>query len=175
MVNPIDLTKTEKVLLDRINASHPGYDGDAAYKLIESLRKRDAIPRIRKAYFTEGDLNIEGRGKSRKNIFERNGTKGDDIYRHPHFFKFLKYFIGGPDLPQSVIVEFADLVKKCEPVTSGDQEDFCKLARQQVRNHELIKKNNHREVAEEYFKLGLELNLDVNTARAIRGNVMKLR
>jgi len=39
-----------------------------------------------------------GHGLSHLQVFEKNGTRGDDVFRHPHFVKYLRYFLYGPDL-----------------------------------------------------------------------------
>ncbi|MES2072011.1 MAG: hypothetical protein V4488_16765 [Pseudomonadota bacterium] len=67
--------------------------------LWNSLYKRSAIPEIRFQYFTDAERNPSGRGKSRMQIFEKNGTSGEEIFAHPHFLKYLEYFVYGPDLP----------------------------------------------------------------------------
>ncbi len=47
-------------------------------QLAESLLERKAIPKIRLAYFADPGMNVGGRGKSRKQVFEKNGTAGKD-------------------------------------------------------------------------------------------------
>ncbi|RPI21285.1 MAG: hypothetical protein EHM61_25150 [Acidobacteria bacterium] len=89
----ITLTKTEQQLLTRINFrpdSHEEYREvcRAASQLAKSLLKRAAIPEIRLAYFTKPEYNIGSR-KSRLEVFESNGTEGDDVLGHPHFLKYL--------------------------------------------------------------------------------------
>lgn len=143
---------------------------EAAHGLTLSLLRREAIPPIRVDYFIDPELNI-GQRRSREQIFEGNGTAGEDIFRHPHFFPYLHYFVVGPDLPQATIDRFAQAVADCGLVTSGDEEGLQRLARAEVRRCGLERKAG----AEEFFKLALELELDVYTARAIRDSVMKLR
>lgn len=36
-----------------------------------------------------------GRGRSRADVFEKNGTRGEAIFRHPHFLTYLRYFLYG--------------------------------------------------------------------------------
>jgi hypothetical protein len=50
--------------------------------LSRSLIHRKAIPQIRLDYFLKPELNIK-RKISHKDVFEKNGTKGDAILRHP--------------------------------------------------------------------------------------------
>lgn len=143
---------------------------DAAHALTVSLLKREAIPLVRISYFVDPELNI-GCSRSRQQVFEGNGTAGEDIFRHPHFFRYLRYFVLGPDLPEATIRRFADAVADCGLVTSGDEEALQRLARAEVRRCGL----ERMAAAEEFFGLALELDLDAWTARAIRDSVMKLR
>lgn len=69
------------------------------------LFDRHAIPEIRIDYFFNPKYNI-GTNKSRKEVFEGNGTKGLDIFYHGHFLAYFKYFIFGPALPSTLIDEF---------------------------------------------------------------------
>ena len=71
--------------------------------LTELLLQRNAIPSVRLLYFSDPDRNPGGRGKSRKQIFESNGTFGKQIFAHPNFMKHLRYYIFGPKLPYDVI------------------------------------------------------------------------
>ncbi len=48
----------------------------AAADLTRSLRDRNAIPQVRVLWFTDPAHNIGGRGKSRLQVFEGNGTRG---------------------------------------------------------------------------------------------------
>lgn len=175
----IDLTPEEKFLWEQIHfaleSSRIDQDKvresiEPAYQLTQNLLGREAIPSIRWRYFTDPELNIGGRGKSRQQVFERNGTRGDAIFRHPHFHKYLHYFVLGPDIPSEAIDEFKALVFECGTVTSGDTEAFCSLARRQVR----IAGRDRNYAAEEYFKLGLELEIGEDTARAVRDSIMRM-
>jgi len=175
MTEKIKLTEEEQVLWNKISFESDSYQPslDAirdsikpAYELSKSLLIRKAIPLIRGKYFTAPEYNIKGRGKSREKVFELNGTKGEEILKHPHFHKYLQYFILGPALSLEVIQEFDSLV-----TTSSDQESFCILARNQVRKYSLDPKI----VSEEYFKLCLELNLDLRMARVVRDTVNRMK
>jgi len=178
-VGPIELTNGERASWDQISfpPHTPRSNHDAvrsslepAYELARSLIDRKAIPEVRWRYFVDPDLNI-GQHKSRKQIFEKDGARGEAILRHPHFHKYLCYFVLGPNLPASTVASFSECVRDCEPVTSGDHEPFCQLARREVRAHGL----EHKQAAEECFKLALELGLDSDMARAVRDAVMTMR
>ena len=178
-VGPIKLTESEQKLWEQIYfAGHlgPGDDEkirasiEPAHELARSLIERKAIPDVRWRYFADPRLNV-GHGKSHKQIFEQNGTRGHAILRHPHFHKYLRYFVLGPDLPQKTIAAFSTLVRHCKPVTSGDQEAFCQLARCEIR----VQRLERRAAAEEFFKLALEVGLDDGMSRVVRDSVMKTK
>ena len=106
-----ELTPPERELLATIKLNPlglSGYEddtrnGNAVYQLMKLLLARPSIPLPRVKFFGDPSYNIGGRGKSRQSYFERNGCKGNEIFRHPHFLEYLKYFLYGPDLPPPVI------------------------------------------------------------------------
>ena len=141
-----------------------------ARPLAKSLLSRGAIPDIRISYFMDPEYNIHGK-RSRKEVFEKNGTRGDAILGHPHFLPYLRYFIHGPNLPMSVIEKFCAAVKS-DPFEGTELlENLRRLARQAVRKHGL----ERRDAAEEFYKLSLELGLPDWEARNVRDAVMKIR
>lgn len=142
----------------------------AAAALTILLLERNAIPRSRIAYFIDPDCNIAGRGRSRRDGFERRGVRGDAIFRHGHFLKYLYYFLYGANLPDGAIAAFGSAVEAAEPVTSGDIEPLQALACAQARAYRL----NPKEAAEEFFKLSLDCELSASEARFIRDAVMRL-
>jgi hypothetical protein len=179
-VGPIELTPAEQKLWDAIyfDPVTPGFDHDRlrasiepAFQLTKSLLKREAVPDVRLRYVTDPELNVRGHGKSRIEVFERNGTRGDDIFRDPNFHKYLRYFVVGPELPSSTIAAFTELAKRCGMITSGDCDAFCNLARSEARRCGLSK----RQAAEELFKLSLEVGLDDGMSRIVRDSVMRTK
>jgi hypothetical protein len=179
-VGPIELTPAEQEFWNAIcfEPPTPGFDLDRirasiepAYQLTKSLLERNAVPEVRLRYVADPELNVRGYGKSRIDIFERNGTRGDDIFRDPNFHKYLHYFVVGPALPSTTISAFTSLVERCGMITSGDCEAFCALARSEARRSGLPK----RQAAEELFKLSLEVGLDDGMSRIIRDSVMQTK
>lgn len=174
----IDLTETEQALLSEIELEalsltdhvHTKRNGELATSLIKELVARGGIPEHRLKYFTDPAYNAGGRGASRHDEFERNGCRGDEINRHPHFLKYLRYFIHGPDLPESVISAFHDKVKACGHVTSGDIIPLGKAARELARSAGLT----GREARDEFFKLALECGLGTSIGAAIRQAVSRV-
>lgn len=162
-IEKIELTEQEKQLLqgisfDDIDKQSCKNAGDLALLLI----KRNAIPNIRQKYFSDEKYNIGGRGKSREDIFQKNGTKGIDIFYHPHFLKYVKYFIFGPDLPKSVIQEICN---------NHDSNDYSLLARDIVRKQHL----NPKKAAEEFYKLFIECDDISIYAESVRKSVMSVK
>lgn len=138
---------------------------------MKSLIARKAIPEVRTSYFNNPDLNIGGRGRSRAGIFEKNGTRGEAIFRHPHFLKYLHYFLYGPDLPPQVLEAFRQNVADIGFVTSSDIVPLGALARQLTRTNRL----DSGDAAEEFFKLALDCGLELYEARSIRDSVKAAR
>ncbi len=176
----VELTEAEGELFALINfyPAHTPHDyhaalasGEAARELTTSLLQRNAIPEVRILYFTHPELNIGRTKSSRKEIFEKNGCSGDEILRHPHFVKYLRYFIFGADLKEAIVEAFDRKVAACGPVTSGDYETLAVYAKHQVRLHHLVS----RDAAEEFYKLALDCGLDDQVARYIRDAVKRMR
>lgn len=174
MFNIIELTEEEQALFDCLpmNIDDP-YEKriatlESMAELADSLLERKVIPNIRLRFFTDPELNI-GTRMSRQEALLRNARSKVKMMRHPHFWKYLLYFIQGPGLTDSVINAFVQKVEACDMVTSGDVIPLGQLARQLVRNHGL----EREKAAEDFFKLALELDL-IFAARHIRNAVMQL-
>lgn len=167
------LTQTERELLATIAFDVPEGDeavkrnGQAVCALMKSLIARKAIPELRVKWFTDPAYFPGGRGKSRKQMFERNGCIGDEIFRHPHFLEYLRTFLYGANLPATAIAQFREAVVDCGQVTSGDIVPLGKKARDIARAHELAAHN----VCEEFYKLALECGIWRSYAEHIRDAV----
>jgi len=156
----VELTDEESKLNEQIPYS-PDPSGNwtqianAMESLFKSLIERNAIPEIRLRIFTDPKY-AETRNKSPKQIFESNGTCGDEIYRHPHFIKHLRYFINGPDLPEAVINGFCKILND-DAGTSGEILDqLHRFVRSCVREYGL----DRHSAASNFFKLAIELEID---------------
>lgn len=138
--------------------------------LLKSLTDRDGIPPVRVKYWTDPEYFL-GRSKtSYRGIFEKNGNRGDEIYTHPHFLKFLRYFLFGADLPAGVIASFEEKVGNPEWMTSSDIVPISHHARSLMREYCLP-----YEAPEEFFKLALDMGLSLYTASAIQGSAKQSR
>lgn len=176
----IELTPEEIALVDAMRfdplvfkGDHQAFSANAelAHLLTTRLLERKAMPEQRLRYFTDPEYNPGGRGSSRKDGFERNGTSGAALFRHPHFLRFLRYFIHGAELPSPILTAFAKAVEDCGPITSGDIAPLSAAARQLVRAHGL----DPKPAAEEFYKLCLDLDLDPYDAGSIRSSVLQVR
>jgi len=135
-----------------------------AAKLATSLFERKAIPEIRLRYFLDPEFNGGNTRKSRKEIFESNGTRGNDILSHGHFLPYLHYFINGPKLPKSTIQGYCDILNH-EILTTGMLQDrLRKYVRSETRNLSF----DRPEAGEEFFKLAMECGQDIGMAMSIR-------
>lgn len=175
-VPDIELTERENELLSQINFAHTRHDELRASlapmeALSASLLNRGAISEIRLLYFTDPERNPGGRGKSRQQIFEKNGTTEAEICAHPNFLKFLEYFIYGPDLPKTVLEKFKDTMSFSGYLTAGDINDLTPEARAFVRASQL----NPYEAADEFHKLALECNASPSSAESIRKLIRAVR
>ena len=176
----IQLDETEKVLHDSLCwdlevLSRMEYEERVEQlgmmgQLAESLIRRKAVPKARLDYFIAPEMNVGGHGKSRKEVFEKNGTPGLEILRHPHFMAYLRYFIYGPDLPETTIRGFCQIVEE-DAGTSGMLLDQVKsYVRKEVRDRGLSPSH----AAEEFFKLANEIGRS-DLAENIRSAAKRVR
>ena len=175
-VPDIELTERETDLLNQIRFRYTSHDELRASlmpmaALTESLLERGAIPEVRLLYFTDPARNPGGRGKSRQQVFENNGTSGTEIYAHGNFLKFLEYFIYGPALPPNIVAKFTEAMSFSGHLTYGDINDLAPAARAAVRSARL----NPHEAAEEFHKLELECGAMPAGAESIRKSVLAVR
>ncbi len=126
---------------------------DTMELLMKSLLKRNAIPEIRLRVFSNPSF-AETWNKSPKQIFESNGTSGDNIYRDPHFIKYLHYFIKGPDLPSDVIIGFCKILNDNMGTSGMILNDIRKYVRSCIRSFFL----DRISAASEFYRLCVELN-----------------
>lgn len=133
-LNEYEESLIKNIDFDITNKNNIKKSGENILKLIPLIKSK--IPKIRWDYFSEPEHCIGCRKKSRIQILEENGNKSiEDIFTHPHFFRYLKYFIYGPDLPEDVIKEF----RSCAEYRfhGNDFEAYCKKTRELVRKFNL--------------------------------------
>lgn len=127
-VKPAQLTPAEATLRKQMEvefSKSSGYSGEAALRLMKSLYARKAIPEVRIHTFTKP---FPGRhGKSSKDVFERNGCRGEAIFKHPHFVAYLQYFIDGPGLPNATIEGFRKILVEDLGTSGMIMDQLCTL------------------------------------------------
>lgn len=177
MCNPtIKLTNEELNLLEKINFSSNNFDVlrdslEPQRLLTDLLLKREAIPAVRLKYLSDPEFNPSGRGKSRIQVFEKNGTPEEEISSHANFMKHLKYFIFGPDLPEYVISDFISTVVCSGRICLSDIQGYNAKARAYVRSSGF---DSHT-VAEEFFKLAMEHGAIPSSAASLRASILSVR
>ena len=178
----IELSDEEKALVEAIDLrmSHSNHDeGHTAYKanqrpilaLLESLNERGAIPEERLKYWNDPDYYAGRLKASHKGVVERNGCTGQEIYTHPHFIPYLRYFLFGADLPDAVIAKFEGKVGNPDWVTSSDILPIGKGARDLARQYRL----DRAHAPEEFFRLCLDMGLGLSTATSVMRSVKQIR
>jgi hypothetical protein len=139
--------------------------------LSSSLQQRGAIPDVRTLYFTDPERNPGGRGRSRNDVFEANGTVGIEIQAHPSFLQYLEYFVFGPNLPKDIIDQFKETMAFSGYLTHGDIDDLVPVARAYVHR---VGVNPHN-AATEFHKLALECGAIASAAEALWRQVKSVR
>jgi hypothetical protein len=178
----IKLTDAEAATLAKIDlrASHRNHDeGHEAYKanvqpilaLLKSLSTRNAVPKERVNFWNDPRYQKSRVKASHKGLFERNGCTGADIYTHPHFIPYLRYFLFGADLPDAVISAFEAKVGNPQWVSSSDIVPIGKFARDLTRQHHL----DTADAPDEFFKLCLDMGLGLSTAESVMRSVKQIR
>jgi len=171
----IPLTSEEQTLFSEICfdwQSHEELRGSLVpmEALASSILRRGVVPELRVAYFTDPEFNPGGRGKSRQDIFEKNGTSGEEILRHPHFLKHLEYFVCGPDLPAAAIEKFRNEAYSSH-LSGSDVGDLTPWARSCVRDNHL----DPHHASEEFFKLAVECGAIPGFADNLRKSVRAIK
>lgn len=150
------------------NGEETRKNGSSAARLFNSLKSKGLIPEVRLRVFAD-DNYASGRGPSPRSSFHKNGHSDDTMLEHPHFLKYLKYFIYGPLLPTVVIAEIQNKLNELGPITSSDHITLRRFIRKITRDHKLQKTD-----AEEVFRLILELEDDLYLASELRKEVIKV-
>lgn len=141
---------------------------DSLQLLTKSLLDRKAIPEQRIRFFTDKDFQFGGTKKSRKEVFESNGTKGQEIFKHPHFIKYLKYFVEGANLNLHLTKSILEIYSKCHYSDDAINEIYNLL-----KSNSLIPKDksSRQELADEIFKLLVDLKIEPNYCHQIRKKI----
>jgi hypothetical protein len=140
---------------------------------VRLLLQRKAIPEVRLRYFEDPSFRT-GRPKgSYRELFERNKTTGDDIYRHPNFLRHLRYFLSGAELPSDVVELFSRKAQSHGHVGPSDALELGTLARDLSRKFRLLPEIEA--TAEEFYKLALDCGIYQGHAAVVRDRVRSMK
>lgn len=175
----VDLLPKELKLLNKLGdfsiSKNEGYERnieklETCLHLSISLLQRKAIPAHRLRYFDDPKHNLSNPKRSRLDTFKENLSSGEEIMKHPHFLKYLKYFIYGPELPSSLILELGKIKEEV-----FYDEEFFNRAKPIVRAYCKSSGLNKASLAEEFYKLCLELEIESGYREPIRNYVMRVK
>jgi hypothetical protein len=184
LIGPIALTPDEGAILADMKLRQEELfhengaaqrNGELALALMTSLLARGAIPEVRLKYFEDPTYRTGRIKGSYRNLFERNKTIGDDIFRHPNFLQHLRYFLFGAELPDDVIEAFSGKALGYGYVGPSDALELGTLGRDLTRKHGLAARNGPDAAAEEFYKLALDCGIYQGHALAIRRRVASIR
>ena len=178
MTGQIELTDMETALYaqvaeaERLSLVDHDYNrarqaGQASRELFHSLIRRKAIPEQRLRYFADPTYNASDTRASKRDRFLRNARTEDAMYEHPHFWKYLIYFINGAELPNQIVDQFAAIAKD----EMRDYNALSSLSRKASRNLP----GDHSSKADEFYKLALDCDCPLSEAMGIRRAVMQVR
>jgi len=178
MVSQVELTDSETALYAKYQKHNAfvGVDHDyqrtrnagvASRELFESLLDRDAIPEQRLCYFADKRYNASDTRASKRERFLRNAHTEDAMHEHPHFWKYLLYFINGAELPRPVIEQFAEIAKD----EMRDYDALSKFARNATR----ALSGDSGTKADDFFKLALDCGCNLTEASGVRKAVMQVK
>lgn len=139
-------------------------------ELFHSLVDRKGIPDIRRLYFTEPALNI-GTKLSRQQVFESNGSIGEDMISHGNFLPYFWYFIHGSRLPDDIKNE-VDRLANDEPWGMDEIWKSCnQLFRRAFRLGTITKHDTN--VHDEFHRLALDCGIGRTESRIIRDYIQQ--
>jgi hypothetical protein len=141
---------------------------NAMQALLASLMSRNAIPQVRLSVFADPRYAESGK-YSLKQEFEKNGTRGKEIFRHPHFLPLLHYFINGADLPLCVGEELLDLLNQSLGSSGDELRARNRFAKQWSRQLKLP----HFYTATQFFRLAIDLGLSPQDAGRLRKSALE--
>ncbi|MCO6435985.1 MAG: hypothetical protein J5J06_02730 [Phycisphaerae bacterium] len=171
----IELTQSETDLYARI-PDMPSSDNwqagaDAMEELVTSLLDRNAVPEVRLRLFQDTDYTETDSGKSPETVFESNGKIGSAIYRDGNFIPYLRHWIEGPNLPSHVVDGLCAIMNEDRGTSGMMMKQYQSFAREAVRKYNL----NAQRAAKEFFRLGVEIGMEIGDARVLRQAAMSAR
>ena len=171
----IELTEKEEKLFDKVKSYKLDQEFNERISKLESLQEltfslleRNAIPKKRYQFLTKKEFQFGQTKKSRWEIFESNGSIGHNIFKHPHFIKYLMYFINGANLDDLLISQIEQIYNKNYYKDDALEEiyNFLKI------NDKIPKERNSRNCfSEEVFKLLLDFEIELDSCHRLRQKI----
>jgi len=143
---------------------------ESAQKLTLSLLNRSGIPENRIKYFTDTDYQVGRTTKSRKEVFESNGTTGIDIYKHAHFLKYLDFFIDGASVDHKLYEFASDAIKNNSYQDAARDEIITYIYSHHLKPSD---KSQKKEFGEEIFKMAIDLGFAQHYCHDLRKEFIK--
>lgn len=141
--------------------------GKEAHHLFRKLSAKNVIPVVRLRYFADPDYKVGNTRGSRRDVFLRNAGSEESMYTHPHFWRYLLYFIYGPKIPKETQERFLAARKD----SFREWDSLRKLARKEARSLDM----ERTEKAEAFFQLALDCDCELAEALHVRDAVLKAR
>lgn len=170
----IELNELEKEIYDQLPEKAPKeHDqwleiASKAEQLMGSLMDRGGIPAIRWEVFANPEHAELGK-QSKLEQFQEHGN--NDVFRHPNFLRYLRYFVEGPLLPASVIDGLFQILDDDVGTSTVVQENCCRFIRDSIRIHDL----DPSVAATEFYRLALEIGLHRQDAKDFRQEALSFR
>jgi hypothetical protein len=161
------VSEAERLLLVDHDYERTQHAGTTSRELFHSLIERQAIPEQRLRYFADKSYNASDTRASKRERFLRNAQTEDAMYEHPHFWKYLLYFVNGADLPRPIIDQFAEIAED----EMRDYDALSKFARKATRGLP----GDSGSKAEEFYKLALDCGCRLTEAFGVRKAVMQVK
>jgi hypothetical protein len=173
----IPLTDLENEVFERIKLFDSVSNEEARNLLLDCeklakklLDEKVRIPLSRLNYFFDPEYNLSNLKKSRKDIFENNGTIGNKILKHGNFVKYLIYWVNGANLDD----RFKHLAE--EIIVKDHYKDYdCAIKFYQAIRHFVPRDNTKNDFSEEIFKLAIDAGMNIGEAKLIRDKVRSLK
>jgi hypothetical protein len=176
-IGKIDLTADEERVLAQIKFPARGValecddgerNGELVAELIHALLNRKGIPEVRLRYYADSEYNPSHPKTSRREFFLRNAGNDEAAYRHPHFLKYLHYFVYGADLPEKIKGLFQETASE----SFVKPQNLVDRVRWLIRSSDIERYPRDYELHDKFYQLALDCECFEGDARRVRSTVM---
>jgi hypothetical protein len=145
---------------------------NALKELTKILLNRGAISENRVKYFIDKNYQTGRTTKSRFEVFKSKGLSKAEIFKDPHFRKYLLFFINGANIPEVVEEKAIRIFEDIIYHDDGIQELFAFI---KSRKYIPAANDARNEFAEEMFKLTVDLKCELHECFNLRGKIINSR